>query len=147
IYRLDGSTDLTERVLDHLPGYEDSRPVRLGNGAAGQLQLDVYGELVDTLLLAEEAGLPADPRVDELLLALVRQVEERWRQADEGIWEIRGPARHFTHSKVMCWVAVDRTVRLLARRPDADPALLLHLAELRGSPSTTAAGPWTPPCC
>ncbi|MGW4694387.1 glycoside hydrolase family 15 protein [Kitasatospora cineracea] len=131
IYRLDGSTDLTERVLDHLPGYEDSRPVRLGNGAAGQLQLDVYGELVDTLLLAEEAGLPADPRVDELLLALVRQVEERWREADEGIWEIRGPARHFTHSKVMCWVAVDRTVRLLERRPDADPALLLHLAELR----------------
>ncbi|MEE1786978.1 glycoside hydrolase family 15 protein [Streptomyces sp. SP17BM10] len=131
IYRLNGDTDLDEEVLDHLDGYEGSRPVRTGNGAAGQLQVDVFGELADTLLLAEDAGLPADPQVDALLLALTAQVELRWREPDEGIWEIRGAARHFTHSKVMCWVAVDRTLRLLERRPDADPAVLVRLAELR----------------
>ncbi|MFJ8628163.1 glycoside hydrolase family 15 protein [Kitasatospora sp. NPDC093550] len=132
IYRLNGDTDLDEEVLDHLPGYEESRPVRIGNGAAGQLQLDVFGELADTLLLAEDTGLPADPKIDALLLALITQVELRWREPDEGIWEIRGEARHFTHSKVMCWVAVDRTLRLLERRPNADPAVLVRLAALRG---------------
>nr|WNW40588.1 glycoside hydrolase family 15 protein [Streptomyces sp. Li-HN-5-13] len=131
IYRLDGTTDLTEQTLVHLPGYEGSRPVRTGNAAAGRLQLDVFGEIADTLLLAEDAGLPPEPWTDILLLALARQVERRWHEPDEGIWEIRGPARHFTHSKVMCWVAVDRTLRLLERRPDPEPALLLRLAELR----------------
>ncbi|GLW58548.1 glycoside hydrolase family 15 protein [Kitasatospora phosalacinea] len=131
IYRLDGGTDLTERVLDHLTGYEGSRPVRIGNAAAGQLQLDVFGEIADTLLLAEDVGLPPEPWTDVLLLSLARQVERRWRESDEGIWEIRGPARHFTHSKVMCWVAVDRILRLLERRPDPDTALLHRLTELR----------------
>ncbi|WP_051816794.1 glycoside hydrolase family 15 protein [Kitasatospora sp. NRRL B-11411] len=131
IYRLDGTTDLTEQTLDHLPGYEGSRPVRIGNAAAGQLQLDVFGEIADTLLLVEDAGLPPEPWTDVLLLALARQVERRRHEPDEGIWEIRGPARHFTHSKIMCWVAVDRILRLLQRRPDPDAALLHHLVELR----------------
>ncbi|MCX4758677.1 glycoside hydrolase family 15 protein [Kitasatospora purpeofusca] len=131
IYRINGDTDLDEEVLDHLPGYENSRPVRIGNGAAGQLQLDVFGELADTLLLAEDAGLPPSPQVDALLLALLAQVELRWREPDEGIWEIRGEAQHFTHSKVMCWVAVDRTLRLLERRTTTDPAVLVRLSELR----------------
>ncbi|WP_441245210.1 glycoside hydrolase family 15 protein [Kitasatospora sp. McL0602] len=131
IYRINGDTDLDEQILGHLPGYEESRPVRIGNGAANQLQLDVFGELADTLLLAEDAGLPPSPQVDVLLLALVAQVELRWREPDEGIWEIRGEARHFTHSKVMCWVAVDRTLRMLERRTTTDPAVLVRLAELR----------------
>ncbi|MFD9060511.1 glycoside hydrolase family 15 protein [Kitasatospora purpeofusca] len=131
IYRLNGDTDLDEEVLHHLGGYEGSQPVRIGNGAADQLQLDVFGELADTLLLAEDAGLPADPQIDALLLALITQVELRWKEPDEGIWEIRGEARHFTHSKVMCWVAVDRTVRLLERRTTTDSAVLVRLAELR----------------
>ncbi|MER7701564.1 glycoside hydrolase family 15 protein [Kitasatospora sp. NPDC097605] len=131
IYRLNGGTDLDEQFLDHLPGYEGSRPVRTGNAAAGQLQLDVYGHLADTLLLAEDCGLPPSSLIDALLLALVDQVERRWREPDEGIWEIRGPARHFTHSKVMCWVAVDRTLRLLERRPATAPAVLARLARLR----------------
>ncbi|WP_063772034.1 glycoside hydrolase family 15 protein [Kitasatospora mediocidica] len=131
IYRINGDTDLDEEVLDHLPGYEESQPVRIGNGAVGQLQLDVFGELADTLLLAEDAGLPSSPQVDALLLALVSQVELRWREPDEGIWEIRGEARHFTHSKVMCWVAVDRTLRLLERRPGTEAGVLVRLAALR----------------
>jgi len=131
IYRLNGDTDLDEEVLDHLPGYENSRPVRIGNGAAGQLQLDVFGELADTLLLAENSGLPPSPQIDALLLALTEQIERRWREPDEGIWEIRGRAQHFTHSKVMCWVAVDRTLRLLERRTGIDHAVLGRLAALR----------------
>ncbi|MFD0404108.1 glycoside hydrolase family 15 protein [Kitasatospora sp. NPDC127116] len=131
IYRVNGDAELDEEVLDHLPGYDGSRPVRIGNGAADQLQLDVYGELADTLLLAEDAGLPPSPQCDALLLALAEQLEQRWREPDEGIWEIRGPARHFTHSKVMCWVAVDRTLRLLERRSATDPAVLVRLARLR----------------
>ncbi|MFJ7279764.1 glycoside hydrolase family 15 protein [Kitasatospora sp. NPDC098663] len=116
LYRLSGATDTDEEILDHLPGYENSRPVRIGNAAAGQVQLDVYGELADALLLADDAGLPRDRDADELLLALAEQLERRWREPDEGIWEVRGPRRHFTHSKVMSWVFFDRAATLLARR-------------------------------
>ncbi|GJF30353.1 hypothetical protein KNE206_30530 [Kitasatospora sp. NE20-6] len=115
IYRVSSRQDLEEEVLEHLPGYEASRPVRIGNGAAGQLQLDVYGELADALLLAEDAGLPAHPAYDRLLLGLATRLEALWRELDEGIWEVRGPRRHFTHSKIMAWVFVDRTIRMLER--------------------------------
>ncbi|MGW2397173.1 glycoside hydrolase family 15 protein [Kitasatospora sp. NPDC001664] len=131
IYRLDGGTGLEEMTLDHLPGYAASRPVRIGNGAAAQLQLDVYGEIADTLLLAEDAGLPPCPKTDALLLALAHRLERIWCDPDAGIWEIRGPRRHFTHSKVMAWVCFDRVHRLLARRPHTDHRTLLRLAELR----------------
>ncbi|MFE4514598.1 glycoside hydrolase family 15 protein [Kitasatospora sp. NPDC056783] len=127
MYRLDGSSGLTETVLDHLPGYEGSRPVRIGNGAAGQLQLDVFGYVADTLLAAEDAGLEPDAAADTLLLGLAELVAATAHEPDRGIWEIRGPERHFTHSKIMAWVAIDRTVRLLQRRPDHDRAALVRL--------------------
>ncbi len=133
IYRVSGSEGLDEQVLGHLPGYENSRPVRIGNGAAGQLQLDVYGELADALLLADDAGLPAHPGCEALLLALTERLETLWGKPDEGIWEIRGERRHFVHSKVMSWVAVDRTITLLQRRPATPAPVLTRLRALRDS--------------
>lgn len=129
MYRLDGGSNLPETVLDHLPGYQGSLPVRIGNGAADQLQLDVFGYVADTLLAAEDAGLEPDPAADALLLGLAGVVATTWNQPDQGIWEIRGPQRHFTYSKIMAWVALDRTVRLLERRPAPN---LPALARLRG---------------
>jgi GH15 family glucan-1,4-alpha-glucosidase len=106
-----GERRLTELVLDWLPGYEGSAPVRIGNAASEQFQLDVYGELMDALLQAREAGLEPDTHAWRLQVALLGFVEESWQRPDEGIWEVRGKRRHFTHSKVMAWVAVDRAIR------------------------------------
>ncbi|MDH6709198.1 GH15 family glucan-1,4-alpha-glucosidase [Kitasatospora sp. MAA19] len=131
LYGIDGEYPVDEHVLRHLPGYENSRPVRVGNGAVGQLQLDVPGEIADALLVAEDAGLRPDPGADALLLALAEQVEKRWREPDEGIWEVRGRRRHFTHSRLMCWVFFDRAATLLARRRTVDPAVVRHLREVR----------------
>ncbi|MFI8456864.1 glycoside hydrolase family 15 protein [Kitasatospora sp. NPDC085464] len=131
MYGLSGETDLTERTLDHLPGYEGSRPVQVGNGAAGQLQLDVPGEIADFLLAAEDASLPPSRDADAMLRALARFTEDHWREPDEGIWEIRGPRRHFVHSKVLAWVAIDRTITLLRRRPDTAPKELARWERLR----------------
>jgi GH15 family glucan-1,4-alpha-glucosidase len=89
--------------------------VRIGNGAAGQLQLDVYGEVMDALHLARRAGIPADADSWSLQRQLMRYLEHAWRDPDEGIWEVRGPRRHFTHSKVMAWVAFDRAVKAVER--------------------------------
>jgi len=91
----------------------NSTPVRVGNGAAHQLQLDVYGEVAETLHLASELGLEQDHASSHLLITLVTYLEKHWDQPDEGIWEVRGPRRHFVHSKVMAWTAVDRAVRLI----------------------------------
>ncbi|WP_030896811.1 glycoside hydrolase family 15 protein, partial [Streptomyces sp. NRRL F-5053] len=104
--------ELSEAELSWLPGYENSTPVRVGNGAANQLQLDVYGETCEVLHLGRQAGLDAHSPSAELQLRLVEWLEDHWREPDEGIWEVRGPRRHFVHSKVMAWVAVDRTVKL-----------------------------------
>ncbi len=131
IYGLGGERDLTEHVLDHLPGYENSSPVRIGNGAAGQLQLDVYGEVADALLLAEDAGLAPDRDCDALLLAMAGQLERGWREPDEGIWEVRGPSRHFTHSKILAWVFFDRLITLLERRPDTEESTVRRLRVTR----------------
>jgi GH15 family glucan-1,4-alpha-glucosidase len=106
-----GERRLTELELDWLPGYEGSAPVRIGNAASAQFQLDVYGELMDALLQARAAGLEPDAHAWRLQVALLKFVEEAWRRPDEGIWEVRGGRRHFTHSKVMAWVAVDRAIR------------------------------------
>jgi GH15 family glucan-1,4-alpha-glucosidase len=111
MYGMRGERRLPEFELPSLSGYEDSRPVRVGNAAATQLQLDVYGEVMDALHLARRAGLQNDPDAWALQRALVRHLEVAWRQPDEGIWEVRGPRRHFTHSKVMAWVAFDRAVK------------------------------------
>ncbi|MFD4258726.1 glycoside hydrolase family 15 protein [Streptomyces sp. NPDC058534] len=112
MYGINGERDLRERELPWLPGYEGSAPVRVGNGAADQLQLDVYGEVIETLYLAHESGVAHCADTAVLHQRLIEQLEQRWQEPDEGIWEIRGARRHFVHSKVMAWVAVDRTIRL-----------------------------------
>ena len=106
-----GERRLPEMVLDWLPGYEASAPVRIGNAASGQFQLDVYGEVMDCLHQARRAGVADDPSAWALQRALMEFLEGNWREPDEGIWEVRGPRRHFTHSKVMAWVAADRAVK------------------------------------
>ncbi|MEU2086616.1 glycoside hydrolase family 15 protein [Streptomyces albus] len=113
MYGLAGERDLPEAELSWLPGYENSRPVRVGNAAAHQLQLDVYGEVCDTLHRARAAGLDPAETAAGLQIRLAEWVEDHWGEPDEGIWEVRGPRRHFVHSKMMAWVAVDRTVKLI----------------------------------
>ncbi|MFE4664608.1 glycoside hydrolase family 15 protein [Streptomyces sp. NPDC056716] len=129
MYGVGGERDLPERELGHLPGYENSAPVRIGNAAAGQLQLDVYGEVIDALHTARLHGLEPDPQADALQIALVHELAEQWQEPDEGIWEVRGPRRHFVHSKVMAWLALDRTVRLIESGRAAGP--LEHWRALR----------------
>jgi GH15 family glucan-1,4-alpha-glucosidase len=111
MYGIAGERRLDERELDWLPGYEQSRPVRVGNAASEQLQLDVYGEVLDALYQTRLHGAPADDNIWSLARKLLAWLEDGWRMEDAGIWEVRGPARHFTHSKVMAWVAFDRAVR------------------------------------
>ena len=123
MYGVAGETRLPEFVCDWLKGYEDSTPVRIGNAAATQTQLDVYGEVIDALHRARAAGVHRD--FDSLALQLVigDHIESVWEQPDEGIWEVRGPRQHFTYSKVMCWVAFDRLARAAKRwgRPEHEP--------------------------
>jgi GH15 family glucan-1,4-alpha-glucosidase len=122
MYGMRGERRLTELELPWLPGYEHSRPVRVGNAAATQLQLDVYGEVMDSLHLARRAGLADDADAWALQQALLGHLEQAWHEPDEGIWEVRGPRRHFTHSKVMAWVAFDRGVKAVERYGAAGPA-------------------------
>ncbi|MFJ4904566.1 glycoside hydrolase family 15 protein [Streptomyces sp. NPDC093249] len=114
-----GERRLPETSLPWLRGYGDSAPVRTGNAAVDQFQLDVYGEVMDSLDRARLAGIPAERHAWNLQLSLLGFLESTWREPDEGLWEVRGPRRHFTHSKVMAWVAADRAVRTL----EADPSL------------------------
>ena len=111
MYGVAGERRLDEYEVPWLPGYENSAPVRVGNAAAGQVQLDVYGEVLDALYVARKAGLAYDERSWSVECAMVRHLETIWDQPDDGIWEVRGGRRHFTHSKVMAWVAFDRVVR------------------------------------
>ncbi|WP_432152553.1 glycoside hydrolase family 15 protein [Streptomyces sp. bgisy029] len=113
MYGIAGERELGEAELDWLPGYENSTPVRVGNGAANQLQLDVYGEVTEALHLAHMTGLTRNDYAMGLQLRLIEYLEKHWEEPDEGIWEVRGPRRHFVHSKVMAWVAVDRTIKLI----------------------------------
>jgi GH15 family glucan-1,4-alpha-glucosidase len=111
LYGVAGERRITEQELDWLSGYQGSRPVRIGNAAVNQFQLDVYGEVMDTLHLGRHIGLESDEAAWDLQQALLEFLESNWRRPDEGIWEIRGPRRHFTHSKVMAWVALDRAIK------------------------------------
>jgi GH15 family glucan-1,4-alpha-glucosidase len=111
MYGAGGERRLDEFEVEWLAGYENSKPVRVGNAAADQLQLDVYGEVMDALHQARKVGLSGDDDSQDLQRALLDYLEGGWRQPDDGIWEVRGPRRHFTHSKVMAWVALDRAVR------------------------------------
>jgi GH15 family glucan-1,4-alpha-glucosidase len=111
MYGIAGERRLTEWELPWLAGYENSRPVRVGNAAHGQLQLDVYGEVMDALHVARRGALAGSASGWALQRELVNHLEKIWRQPDEGIWEVRGPRCHFTHSKVMAWVAFDRAIK------------------------------------
>ncbi|WP_060885222.1 glycoside hydrolase family 15 protein [Streptomyces caniscabiei] len=117
MYGLAGERRIPEYELPWLSGYEDSRPVRVGNDAVRQLQLDVYGEVMDSLFVSRRSGLPDKPDMWRMQCALMEYLQSAWRKPDEGLWEVRGPRRHFTHSKVMCWVAADRAVRTLEDDP------------------------------
>ncbi|MEV4948839.1 glycoside hydrolase family 15 protein [Streptomyces sp. NPDC053755] len=114
-----GERRLPEMTLPWLRGHADSAPVRIGNAAVEQFQLDVYGEVMDSLHRAREAGIPPQRHAWNLQLSLLGFLESTWREPDEGLWEVRGPRRHFVHSKVMAWVGADRAVRAL----EADPTL------------------------
>jgi GH15 family glucan-1,4-alpha-glucosidase len=113
MYGVAGERRLTEFVLPDLPGYEGSQPVRIGNAASEQLQLDVYGEVLDAFYQARRKGMSRLDVAWNLERALVKHIERIWTKPDDGIWEVRGKRRHFVHSKVMAWVAVDRAVRTM----------------------------------
>jgi GH15 family glucan-1,4-alpha-glucosidase len=115
LYSVTGERRLDETELAWLPGYGMAAPVRVGNAAAKQFQLDVYGEVMDTLHLARATGQEPQPHAWQIQLVLLAFLEAQWREPDEGIWEVRGPRRHFTHSKVMAWVAFDRGVKAVER--------------------------------
>ncbi len=119
MYGIAGERRIPETDLPWLHGYASSAPVRVGNAAVDQLQLDVYGEVIDSLHLARSAGLPSEEHAWRIQLALLDFLERNWRRPDEGLWEVRGPRRHFVHSKVMAWVAADRAVRTL----EGDPSI------------------------
>ena len=116
MYGIDGRHNLTEQSLEHLKGYKDSRPVRVGNGAYDQLQLDIYGELMDSVYLSNKYGSPISYDFWKQLRRLVNWVADNWKKTDEGIWEVRGGQQHFVYSKLMCWVALDRGIRLADKR-------------------------------
>jgi len=116
MYGIDGRHTLTEESLDHLDGYRGSRPVRTGNGAYDQLQLDIYGELMDSVYLYNKYGSPISYDFWKHLRRLINWVCDNWQKTDEGIWETRGGRQHFVYSKLMCWVALDRGLRLADKR-------------------------------
>ena len=132
MYGVGGERRLPEFELDALPGYDDSKPVRIGNQASTQFQLDVFGEVLDSALTAARNALPQE--VDwgpDLLLAILGHLEKVWDQPDDGIWEVRGPRRHFTHSKVMAWVAFDRAIKLAEEHHTLPGDRVVHWAQLR----------------
>jgi GH15 family glucan-1,4-alpha-glucosidase len=116
MYGIDGRHQLTEEVLDHLEGYRGSRPVRVGNEAYNQMQLDIYGELMDSVYLYNKYGNPISYELWTHLRTLVNWVCQNWNKKDEGIWEVRSGQQHFVYSKLMCWVALDRALRLADKR-------------------------------
>ena len=116
MYGLDGRHTLTEEILVHFEGYKGSRPVRIGNGAYNQMQLDIYGELMDSVYLYNKYGSPISYDLWSHLERLIDWVCDNWTRTDEGIWEVRGGQQHFVYSKLMCWVAIDRGLRLADKR-------------------------------
>lgn len=129
MYRIDGSADLNEEELSHLEGYRGSRPVRVGNGAGDQLQLDIYGELVDALYLAGRRDLKVGHEGWRSLLRMLEWLVEHWDQPEEGIWETRGGRRPFTYGRLMSWVAFDRAMRMA--RDDGKPLDMQRLGRAR----------------
>jgi GH15 family glucan-1,4-alpha-glucosidase len=128
VYRIDGSKDLDERLLDHLQGYQGAKPVRIGNSAYSQRQNDVWGTVLDSLYLHTKSRDWLDDRVWRMAKQQVERALVHWRERDRGIWEVRGELKHFTSSKVMCWVAADRGARLARIRDDQEHAQLWQQA-------------------
>ena len=128
MYRVDGSSDLHEENLDHFEGYLDSRPVRIGNGASDQLQLDIYGELMDSLYLADTEGMRIGYEGWTNLTKMLDWLCEHWNQPEEGIWETRGGQQPFVYGRLMCWVAMDRAIRIANKQglPADLPRLIGH---------------------
>lgn len=116
MYGIDGEHELKEEILDHLEGYKGSKPVRIGNAAYNQLQLDIYGELMDSVYLYNKYGSPISYDLWSHLRKMTNWVVKNWQKKDEGVWEVRGGKRHFVYSKLMCWVALDRAIRLAEKR-------------------------------
>jgi GH15 family glucan-1,4-alpha-glucosidase len=116
MYRLNGNKDFPESELDHMAGFQGSRPVRIGNDASGQVQLDIYGELMDSLYLKNKYGRAISYESWRNVERMIGYVVKHWRDPDHGIWEVRGEPRHFLHSRLMCWVALDRAIRLADKR-------------------------------
>ena len=146
MYGLGGERELDEHILDHLEGYERARPVRVGNAAYKQKQHDVWGALLDSVYLHTRSRDSLDDRVWPILQRQVEQAIENWREPDRGIWEVRGEPKHFTSSKVFCWVACDRGARLAELREDFERAQRwreaadeIHADVLRATASTSAA--------
>ncbi len=134
MYNIFGARRLTEFELDWLPGYEGSKPVRVGNAASGQFQLDVYGEVVACWYAARRMGLPEREEGWHVFKDLITFMEDAWQRPDEGIWEVRGGRRHFTHSKVMAWVFFDRVAKGIQQfrvGGDEGQKMLLHICALR----------------
>src|SRR5215472_1099079 len=121
MYGIDGRQKLEELSLDHLSGYENSRPVRIGNAAYQQLQLDIYGEMMDSIYLANKYGDPISHTGWQNIQRILEWLGKNWQRPDEGIWEVRGDAKEFLHSRVMCWVAFDRALRLAQKRSLSGP--------------------------
>jgi GH15 family glucan-1,4-alpha-glucosidase len=124
---------LYEETLDHLEGYCGSRPVRIGNAAYGHLQLDIYGELLDSLYLYDKYGTPVSYEMWRVITFLLDWVAKNWEQPDQSIWEVRGGRRQFTYSKVQCWVALDRGLRLATKRSLPAPGKPSGIASTRPS--------------
>jgi GH15 family glucan-1,4-alpha-glucosidase len=129
MYRVDGTSDLVEESLDHFEGWRGSRPVRIGNGAADQLQLDIYGEATDAVFLADASGIQAGHEGWAALAGIMDWLCEHWDQPDEGIWETRGGRKNFTYGRFQAWVALDRAIRMAQRR--GRPANLARWADVR----------------
>ncbi len=116
LYRIDGETELSEETLDHFVGYGGARPVRIGNGAQDQLQLDVYGEVMDAIYLANKYGPGMSKDGWRNVIRMMEWLRDNWERPDEGIWEVRSGRKHLLHSRLMCWVAFDRAIRLADKR-------------------------------
>jgi GH15 family glucan-1,4-alpha-glucosidase len=126
LYGLDGRRELAERRLTHFEGYQKSRPVRIGNGAANQLQLDIYGELLDSVCIYDRHGEPISYDFWTNLTTLIEWVCKNWRRPDNGIWEVRGGQRPFLYSRAMCWLALERAMDIARRRSFPAPLVRWH---------------------
>jgi GH15 family glucan-1,4-alpha-glucosidase len=129
LYTIAGGTEVTERTLDHLEGYRGSRPVRIGNAAADQLQLDIYGELLDAIYLYDKYKESTSHDLWGRIAALVDWVAANWRMPDDGVWEVRSGRREFLYSRILCWVAIDRGIRMAVKR--SFPAPIARWREAR----------------